>query len=118
MYRELARVRIHERLVFWNTYYNLTYGRVYIRNQCSRWGSCSSSGNLNFNYRIAFLPQELFDYVIVHELCHLIEFNHSPAFWMSVEKVIPDHRERRALLQKQQLQVPDVGMSRYHDQNI
>lgn len=105
MHREHARALIHERLAFWNTHYAVTYSKVFIRNQCSRWGSCSSQRNLNFNYKIVFLPRELLDYVIVHELCHLIEFNHSPAFWLTVERVIPDYRERKALLEKQEIRV-------------
>lgn len=95
-----ARRLILERLSFWSAHYNLTYGRVAIRNTRSRWGSCSTKRNLNFNYRVAFLPQELVDYVIVHELCHLIEFNHSPSFWNHVARAIPEYRVRRLALQK------------------
>jgi hypothetical protein len=89
---------IHERLTHWSAFYNLTYNRVAIRDQGTRWGSCSKKGNLNFNYRLAFLKGELLDYVIVHELCHLLEFNHGPDFWNHVERAIPDYRERRAEL--------------------
>ncbi len=91
LHRERAREFVHERLMYWNGYYFCTYNRVAIRNQVSRWGSCSSKRNLNFNYRIMFLPIHLADYIIVHELCHLIELNHSPAFWAQVEKVLPDY---------------------------
>ncbi len=76
----------------------LTYHRVTIRNQSSRWGSCSRKGNLSFNYRIALLPPELADYIIVHELCHLGEFNHSKKFWDLVEKTIPNWPQLRAEL--------------------
>jgi predicted metal-dependent hydrolase len=98
-HKERARILIHERLVYWNTFYNCTYNKVAIRNQSTRWGSCSMKRNLNFNYRIALLPQELMDYVIVHELCHLIEFNHSPAFWACMARALPDHHERKSALQ-------------------
>lgn len=97
-HKEHARSLVHERLAFWNTTYACAWNRVAIRNHRSRWGSCSSKGNLNFNYRIIFLPQPLIDYIIVHELCHLLAFNHSALFWNQVARAIPDHRERRAAL--------------------
>jgi len=93
-HKEAARALVHERLVYWNQLYNFTYNRVAIRNTRSRWGSCSSKKNLNFNYRIVFLPSELQDYLIVHELCHLQEMNHAPQFWALVAQQIPDYKER------------------------
>ncbi len=107
-HRELARERIMMRLHFWNSLYTLEFGTVSIRNQSSRWGSCSAKKNLNFNYRIAFLPEELLDYVIVHELCHLIEFNHSSKFWEHVARTLPDYHERRKVLQKLPMHTPKV----------
>ena len=78
----------------------VTYGRLTIRNQKTRWGSCSSKGNLNFNYRLYFLPKELLDYVVVHELAHRIHMNHSPAFWQVVEQYCPNYRKYRQELKK------------------
>ncbi|HEU4677686.1 MAG TPA: M48 family metallopeptidase [Candidatus Paceibacterota bacterium] len=97
-HKETARARIHERLAHWSVVRGASYGRVAIRDQRSRWGSCSRERNLNFNFRLAFLPVELLDYVIVHELCHLDEFNHSPDFWALVEASLPDYRLRRRAL--------------------
>ena len=76
----------------------VTYGRITIRNQKTRWGSCSSKGNLNFNCLLMLMPEEILDYVIVHELAHRIEMNHSAAFWLIVEKELPDYRKRRKWL--------------------
>ncbi len=98
-HKERARELVHARLIHWNQFYSLEYKRIAIRNQRSRWGSCSTKQNLNFNYRIVFLPLELVDYIVVHELCHLVEFNHSPAFWNQMAKVMPDYHERKLQLQ-------------------
>lgn len=94
---------MHERLAHFNTRYSFAIGRVAIRNQKSRWGSCSKKGNLNFNYRIVLLPAHLADYVIVHELCHIGEFNHSRKFWVLVAQAAPDWRRHRAELKRVRL---------------
>ena len=73
----------------------ITYGRITLRWQKTRWGSCSGKGNLNFNCLLALVPPEVRDYVILHELCHRKELNHSPAFWALVEKAMPDYRQCR-----------------------
>lgn len=78
-----------------NQAYGFPVGKIRIKNQASRWGSCSAKGNLNFNYRVAFLPDHLAEYVVAHELCHIKELNHSRAFWDLVALAVPDHRARR-----------------------
>jgi predicted metal-dependent hydrolase len=98
--KEDARQLVRERIGHFNTLYGFPVGKIFIKNHKSRWGSCSQKGNLNFNYKIALLPPELADYIVVHELCHLREFNHSPRFWRLVEEAIPDHRTRRIALRR------------------
>jgi predicted metal-dependent hydrolase len=94
LHKEAARRLIHSRLEYFNQYYGLTYNRVSIRDQRRCWGSCSSKGNLNFSYKLLFLPPCLSDYVIVHELCHLRVLNHSTTFWNVVAEVFPDYAVR------------------------
>lgn len=79
----------------------VTYGRITIRNQKTLWGSCSSKGNLNFNCMLMKTPEHIQDYVVVHELCHRKEMNHSKQFWTLVESVIPDYRECRKWLKEE-----------------
>ena len=101
--KEKARALAKERLEYFNAFYGYKWGKIAIRNQKTRWGSCSKKGNLNFNYKIALLPQKYSDYIIVHELCHLGEFNHSKNFWDLVAKTVPDYLVIRKDLRKRQL---------------
>ena len=91
-HKERARSLAHSRLEYFNQHYNLPYKRVAIKNQRRCWGSCSSLKNLNFNYKIYFLPPHLCDYIIVHELCHLVELNHGQSFWNLVAQQIPEYQ--------------------------
>lgn len=85
---------IPERVEYFAKVIGVTYGKITIRNQKTRWGSCSSKGNLNFNCLVMLTPLEVIDYVVVHELCHRKEMNHSKAFWAEVEKVLPNYKEQ------------------------
>jgi len=99
-HKEKARAFVLSRLVELNKYYEFTYNRISIKVNTSRWGSCSELGNLNFDYRVLFLEPSLQDYLLVHELCHLKEMNHSRAFWALVGETIPDYKVRRRELRK------------------
>ena len=91
---EKALEYIPKRVSYFAKQIGVTYGKITIRNQKTRWGSCSSKGNLNFNCLLMLTPPEVIDYVVVHELCHRKEMNHSGAFWAEVEKVIPSYKEQ------------------------
>lgn len=98
--REEAKRVIPARVAFFAALLDVSYGRITIRMQKTRWGSCSAKGNLNFNCLLMKMPEEILDYVIVHELCHRKEMNHSVRFWAEVEQVLPDYRERRRWLKE------------------
>ncbi|MBI3459033.1 M48 family metallopeptidase [Candidatus Azambacteria bacterium] len=89
--KDQAWVLATERITFYNKIYGFSFNQIFIKNQKTRWGSCSSKKNLNLNYKIVFLSPEHQDYIIVHELCHLKEFNHSRQFWILVKKTIPNY---------------------------
>lgn len=92
------RETVSLRLAFWSDKLGLRYRKVFIKNQRTRWASCSKKGNLNFNWRLLWAPPEVLDYVIVHELCHLVEMNHSPRFWAQVALWCPDYKKHRKWL--------------------
>lgn len=101
LHKQVALQLVKERIRFFNAHYQFKFARISVRNQTTRWGSCSKKGNLNFNYKLALLPIYLADYVVVHELCHLKELNHSKNFWKLVAETIPNHRLLRLELRKQ-----------------
>ena len=85
---------IPERVIYYAEFIGVNYGRITIRRQKTRWGSCSSKGNLNFNCLLMLTPPEVIDYVVVHELCHRKEMNHSKNFWNEVEKILPNYKSQ------------------------
>ena len=94
-HKKQAEIFCQEKVSYWAEKMQVAYQSIKIKNTRTRWGSASSKGNLNLNYKIIFLPDELADYLVVHELAHLKEMNHSPAFWRIVETYIPDYKRRR-----------------------
>jgi predicted metal-dependent hydrolase len=95
---------VKERLEFFNAFYKFEYRRISIRNQSSLWGSCTREGNLQFNYKLMYMPKRTIDYIVVHELCHLKEHNHSDRFWALVSKMIPDYKAIRKSLRQYVMQ--------------
>lgn len=97
--KEAAKV-IPERVRYFAPIVGVDYGRITIRHQKTRWGSCSGRGNLNFNCMLMKTPQEIMDYVVVHELCHRKEMNHSLRFWAEVARVLPEYQKARKWLKE------------------
>ena len=95
---EQAKEVFPSKVAYFAKIVGVTYGRITIRCQKTRWGSCSSKGNLNFNCLLMLAPPEIVDYVVVHELCHRLEMNHSPKFWAQVERVLPHYKKYRKWL--------------------
>ncbi|MEO6729492.1 MAG: M48 family metallopeptidase [Candidatus Dojkabacteria bacterium] len=89
---ERSRDHIADRVKFYAKNFNFQFKRVAIKDTVTRWGSCSSDKNLNFNWRLSFAPLKVLDYVIVHELCHTVHLNHSNSFWEEVERVMPEYK--------------------------
>lgn len=94
-YRKIAKDNFEKRIYVFAQLMGLKFSKVKLSSATKRWGSCSSLGNINLNWRLIMAPQEIIDYVIVHELSHLKEMNHSQKFWNEVGKVLPDYKERR-----------------------
>jgi predicted metal-dependent hydrolase len=96
--RREARARISLLVQSETAALGVSYLRITLRDQVSRWGSCSATGALSFNWRLVLAPHDVLDYVVVHEVCHLVEHNHGPAFWRLVEKRRPGYRDSKAWL--------------------
>ncbi|MFA7314733.1 MAG: M48 family metallopeptidase [Candidatus Magasanikbacteria bacterium] len=95
-----AKKIIVERVKYFAKLYGFSFKRISIKNTSTRWGSCSTKENLNFNYKLIFLSEDLLDCVVVHELCHLRHHNHSSKFWKEVSLILPDYRVRERELKK------------------
>lgn len=102
--KDEALILVKERIVHYNTIYGFPVNKISIRNQKTRWGSCSSKKNISINYKIVYLPRAMQDYLIVHELCHLRELNHSPRFWALIGETIPDYRAIQRALRREEKQ--------------
>lgn len=99
-YRNAARAQLESRVAYYHKRTGGRYTSITVRDQKTRWGSCSSRGTLSFNYRLIFAPPAVLDYVVVHELCHLTHMNHSKAFWNMVGSVMPDYRIQKQWLRE------------------
>lgn len=91
---------IPKRVKYYAEKENFIYNKITIKNLVSRWGSCSTKGNLNFNCLLMLTPDYVIDYIVVHELCHLREMNHSEKFWAEVEKIMPDYQRAELWLKQ------------------
>ncbi len=100
-FREKAREQLTKRTEYYSRLIGIRYEKIRIADQRTRWGSCSSRGTISYNWHLILLPDNILDYVVVHELCHLLEMNHSARFWDQVERVLPDYRERKNWLKKE-----------------
>lgn len=105
IYRKRARERLTERTAYFAALMGVSYNRISIRSQKTRWGSCSAQGNLNFHWKLILMPPEILDYVVVHELAHRREMNHSERFWVQIERMLPDYKQRRKWLREKGSQV-------------
>ena len=104
-YRKKARTQLEARAAYYAGLMGVTYNRIAIRAARTRWGSCSAQGNLNFHWKLILMPPEVLDYVVVHELAHRKEMNHSARFWAEVERILPDYKRRRKWLKDYGTQV-------------
>ena len=99
-YRERAREVLQQKVCYFQKFIGKSVGDIRIKEQKSRWGSCSAKGNLNFNWKIIMAEDDMIDYLVVHELCHRLHMNHSKEFWESVGKLIPDYKTKEKWLKE------------------
>jgi predicted metal-dependent hydrolase len=105
LYRRLARAQFEERADHFASEMGVAYEGIELRNQRTRWGSCSTTGTLSLNWRLVMAPEDIVDYVVVHELAHLVEANHSRQFWQLVETQLPDYQRRADWLDENSAQL-------------
>ena len=105
-----ACVVIPRRVAYYAEKLGVSYGKITLRQQKTRWGSCAANGNLNFNWLLILAPPEVLDYVVVHELCHRREMNHSQAFWNEVSAVLPGYKEQKKWLKDNGWKLMELGM--------
>lgn len=98
--RRQARIVLTEKTDYYKSMIGVDYKQLRIGDQKTRWGSCSSKATISYNWRLVLMPDEIMDYVVVHELCHLLEMNHSKEFWNQVSRIIPDYKTRRKWLKE------------------
>jgi predicted metal-dependent hydrolase len=104
-YKKQAKEHLQQKCLYFSQIMGLRHGEVKINSAKTRWGSCNRKGDINFTYRLMFAPEELVDYVVVHELAHLKEMNHSVRFWSVVEQTMPDYKARRKKLREFEHQI-------------
>lgn len=97
-YREKTKEEVNFWIKCYQPYFDVVPNRIVIKEQKKRWGSCSSKNNLNFNWRLSMMPTWVISYIVLHELCHLEEMNHSPAFWAAVDKRMPEYNKAKIWL--------------------
>ncbi|WP_027399201.1 M48 family metallopeptidase [Anaerovorax odorimutans] len=107
-YKNKAESYLRTRCEYYSMRMGVNYNRIRVNKAKSRWGSCSEKGNINFTYRLIFAPKEVIDYIVVHELAHLKEMNHSKRFWHVVNEIMPDYKERCKVLKDFQMKVEIV----------
>jgi len=100
MTRKQAKQLIPQRVEHYAKLYNINYNKIKITSAKKRWGSCSARGNLNFSWRLVLTPPEIIDYVVIHELCHVVHHNHSKRFWALVAQICPNYKACRKWLRK------------------
>lgn len=98
--KKQARTILTKRTDYYKEILKVDYEKIRIGNQKTIWGSCSGRRTISYNWHLILMPEQIIDYVVVHELCHLIEMNHSPAFWEKVSEVLPDYQSRREWLKE------------------
>lgn len=99
-YKKEARICLQARTIYWSNVIGVRYNKISIRKQKTRWGSCSSKGNLSYNLKLICAPIEMIDYVVLHEVMHLRHFNHGNTFWRELEEYMPDYKQRSKYFDK------------------